>query len=68
MILIKIKNINDFFFQIITNKLTMINYFNDTNNIKNIYNLISYVFLMSPTTIFIIEKKLIKSIIRIIKK
>jgi len=37
LVLIKSKNINDFFFLTITNKLTMINYINDTNNVtKNI--------------------------------
>jgi len=39
LVLIKSKNINDFFLQIIINKLIMINYFNDTNHITKKYNL-----------------------------
>jgi len=38
LFLIKSKNINIFFFRIITNKLTMINYFNYINDITKKYN------------------------------
>jgi len=46
----------------------MIIYLNDTNNITKKYNLNSYFFLIIPTTLFIIEKKLFEDIIGIIKK
>jgi len=46
----------------------MIIYFNEINNVTKKYNLNSFFFLMSPTTIFIIEKLLFKGIIGIIKK
>jgi len=67
LILNKSKNINVFCFQIIANQtnhdyifqlffLIMIIYFNETNNITKIYNRNSFYFLMTQTTIFIIEK------------
>jgi len=43
-------------FKLKQTKLTLFIYFNDTNNIKNIYNLNSYFFLNDTTTIIIIEE------------